>query len=88
MTFNVGENIGSYRNLEQLDQGGMATVYKAYHAALDRYAALQACTRRSIKTRRLQPVSNERRVWSRGLNIRTLSRSMIIPNTMRVRIWR
>ena len=41
MPFAKGENIGPYRVMEQLGQGGMATVYKAYHAALDRYVAIK-----------------------------------------------
>jgi serine/threonine protein kinase len=42
MPFNVGENAGPYRIIEQFGQGGMATVFKAYHASLDRYVALKA----------------------------------------------
>lgn len=41
MTLQVGENVGAYRVIEQLGQGGMATVFKAYHPALDRYVAIK-----------------------------------------------
>ncbi|MEX0788518.1 MAG: protein kinase [Anaerolineales bacterium] len=41
MSFAIGENVGPYRIVEQLGQGGMASVFKAYHAALDRYVALK-----------------------------------------------
>ena len=41
MAFSAGMQVGPYRIMEQLGQGGMATVYKAYHASLDRYVAIK-----------------------------------------------
>ncbi len=41
MPFAPGENIGPYRVLEEIGQGGMATVFRAYHASLARYVAIK-----------------------------------------------
>ncbi len=36
-----GQQLGKYRVLEPLGRGGMARVYRAYHAKLDRYVAIK-----------------------------------------------
>ncbi len=41
----LGRNLGSYRVIEQLGQGGMATVYKAYQPSMDRYVAIKILPR-------------------------------------------
>ncbi len=41
----VGHTLGPYRLLEQVGMGGMATVYKGYHAAMDRYVAIKVLPR-------------------------------------------
>ncbi len=37
----IGKTLGAYQILEQIGRGGMATIFKAYHPAMDRYVAVK-----------------------------------------------
>lgn len=45
MTELIGQTLGPYRIIEQIGMGGMATVYKAYQASMDRYVAVKVLPR-------------------------------------------
>jgi ligand-binding sensor domain-containing protein len=41
----MGQPLGQYQIIEQIGMGGMATVYKAYQASMDRYVAIKVLPR-------------------------------------------
>ena len=41
MKIEPGVSLGPYRIVDRIGRGGMATVYRGYHAALDRYVAIK-----------------------------------------------
>ena len=41
MQQHIGKRLGSYQIIEQIGQGGMATVFKAYQPSMDRYVAIK-----------------------------------------------
>ena len=44
----VGQSIGRYHIIEQLGEGGMATVYKAFDTRLEREVAIKVIRRGSL----------------------------------------
>lgn len=41
MQQHIGKRLGTYQIIEQIGQGGMATVFKAYQPSMDRYVAIK-----------------------------------------------
>ena len=37
----IGKTIGQYQIIEQIGKGGMASIFKAYQPAIDRYVAVK-----------------------------------------------
>ena len=67
----AGRNLGPYRLLDQLGAGGMATVYKAYHAAMDRYVAIKVLPQHLASDPNFRARSNCWPRWPRRLATRT-----------------
>jgi WD40 repeat protein/tRNA A-37 threonylcarbamoyl transferase component Bud32 len=50
----IGKDLGPFHIMEQIGAGGMATVYKAYHAAMDRYVAVKVLPEQMYATPELR----------------------------------
>ena len=50
----IGRTLGSYRIVEQIGMGGMATVYKAYDPGTDRYVAVKVLPEHYLRDPRFQ----------------------------------
>ncbi len=56
MTNLIGQSLGRYHILEQLGEGGMATVYKAYDTRLEREVAVKVIRREAFPPEQLEHV--------------------------------
>lgn len=56
MTDLVGKNLGRYHILEQLGEGGMAIVYKAFDTTLERHVAVKVIRREAFPPEKLESV--------------------------------
>ena len=76
-----GSSAGPYRIIEPLGRGGMASVYKAYEAALDRYVALKVLPREFLHDPDFARRFDTRPRRSRASSTRTSCRSTPTPST-------
>jgi serine/threonine protein kinase len=56
MTSLIGHSLGRYHILEQLGEGGMATVYKAYDTRLEREVAVKVIRREAFPVEQLEQI--------------------------------
>jgi serine/threonine protein kinase len=78
MTNLIGQSLGRYHILEQLGEGGMATVYKAYDTRLEADVAVKV-----IRTEQLPPVVLERALKRFEREAKALAR-LTHPNIVKV----
>src|SRR5512145_1621555 len=78
MTNLIGQSLGRYHILEQLGEGGMATVYKAYDTRLETEVAVKV-----IRTEQLPPVVLERALKRFEREAKALAR-LTHPNIVKV----
>lgn len=56
MTYLVGQSLGQYHIREQLGEGGMATVYKAFDTMLERHVAVKVIRREAFPPEKLESI--------------------------------
>lgn len=62
----TGSTLGTYRLLEKIGQGGMATIYKAYQPAMDRLVAVKVLRSQQVQDPRVvERFANEARIITR-----------------------
>lgn len=70
----IGKTLDKYRIIEQIGQGGMATVYKAYQANLDRFVAIKI-----LAPQHAQSPGFRERFFREAKSIAQLSHANILP---------